>query len=100
MSITLTIPSQQVLSISPSVFWNDVDGELVLFHSDDGSYHALNGVGSAIWRAIANGRELNHIILDLCSTYNQDETVIEAEVQGFIQRVHEKGLLISQVTSL
>jgi Coenzyme PQQ synthesis protein D (PqqD) len=81
------------LTPSKHTIWNDVEGELVLFDSRDGSYHALNEVGSYIWRNIAHGRELSLIIQDLHNQYQQDETAIRADVQLFLSDALAKGLL-------
>lgn len=81
------------LTPSNHIIWNDVDGELVLFDSRDGSYHALNEVGSYIWRNIAHGREVALIIKDLYDQYQQDETSIRADVQLFLTDALAKGLL-------
>lgn len=80
---------------SKHVVWNDVEGELILFDSRDGCYHALNEVGSHIWREIAHGRPLPHIINDLCGRYDGDETAIRNGVRVFLSSARAKGLLHS-----
>jgi hypothetical protein len=81
------------LTPSDHVIWNDVAGELILFDSSDGSYHALNEVGSYLWRNIAHGRELSLIIKELSGQYKQDETTIKADVHHFLSEALAKGLL-------
>lgn len=75
------------------IVWNDVEGELVLFDSRDDRYHALNEVGSHVWRNIAHGCALSLVINDLCDQYQQDEAIIRADVQHFLAEALDKGLL-------
>jgi hypothetical protein len=35
----------------PGVLWGDVDGTLVLCHTDTAEYFELNPVGAAVWRS-------------------------------------------------
>ena len=45
-----------------TVNWTDAGGELVIFDRVRGSYHALNGPASAIWRALGDGRSADAIV--------------------------------------
>lgn len=75
-------------------------GELVLFNSDDGTYHTLNAVGSHLWRAIAAGGTLASVTDSLCLAYQQDEAVIAADVRRFIEHALDKKLLKTHALAL
>ena len=86
---------EHTLSIAACVVWNDVEGDLVLFNSDDGAYHALNEVASHVWRSIAAGHAVRDILLDLHQAYQHDPTAIDEAVGHFIRLALDQGLLLS-----
>ncbi|MFA5963004.1 MAG: PqqD family protein [Sphingomonas sp.] len=81
------------LSIPDHVSWQNVPGELALFDTRDGRYHALNGTAADIWRAIAAGRDVTAIVADLRARHDVPAGEIEQAVDGFIAAAREKGLL-------
>lgn len=82
-----------MLTISTHVAWNNVEGELALFDSRDGTYHALNGSGAAIWRAIAAGHDRTGIVNSLAAQFDAPRAAIEENVADFIAAALAKGLL-------
>lgn len=82
-----------MLKIAPTIAWNNVEGELALFDSRNGTYHALNGTGAAIWRAIAAGLDKPAIVESLAAVYAAPRGAIESEVTDFIATARAKGLL-------
>jgi len=83
----------RLLRIAPHIAWNNVEGELALFDSRDGTYHALNGPGAAIWRAIAAGRDQPGIVDALAGQFDAPRDTIEASVGEFLAMARAKGLL-------
>jgi hypothetical protein len=73
-----------------TVSWTDAGGELVLFDRTRGSYHALNLSGSAIWRALGDGRSVGAII-DLLNA--RFETDTSADVAAFLSAALAAGLI-------
>lgn len=82
-----------MLRIAPHIAWNNVEGELALFDSRDGSYHALNGSGAAIWRAIAAGHDQPGIVEALAAQFDAPRAAIEASVVEFVAAARARGLL-------
>lgn len=82
-----------MLRIAPHIAWNNVEGELALFDSRDGTYHALNGSGAAIWRAIAAGQGQPDIVDSLAARFDAPRAAIEANVAEFIAAARARGLL-------
>jgi hypothetical protein len=82
-----------LLRIAPHIAWNNVEGELALFDSRDGTYHALNGTGAAIWREIAAGHGQPGIVDRLATRFDAPRAAIEASVAEFIAAARAKGLL-------
>lgn len=82
-----------MLRIAPHIAWNNVEGELALFDSRDGSYHALNGSGAAIWRAIAAGHDEPGIVDALAAQFDAPRAEIAGNVAEFVAMARAKGLL-------
>ncbi len=74
--------------------WRDVDSDLVLFDERSLQYHALNGVGSAIWRRCARGTPLPDIVADLAATYDAPGEAIAEQVDAFLKELLEAGMLL------
>jgi hypothetical protein len=81
------------LSIPEYIVWQNVEGELVLFDSRDGSYHALNGTAATIWRRVAEGMTTVQICDTLATAYNAPRPTIEREVDAFVEAALAKTLL-------
>ena len=82
-----------LLTIAPHIAWNNVEGELALFDSRDGTYHALNGSAAAIWRAVAAGLPPDEIVDRLAMQHAAEPDVIARHVSGFVEAALDKGLL-------
>lgn len=82
-------------SISVHVAWNDVPGELVLFDTRDGSYHALNRTASQIWRGIAQGLLFRDIAQDCAVMFCVDDADAADAVACFVAEAVALGLLTS-----
>jgi hypothetical protein len=82
-----------LLKIAPYIAWNNVGGELALFDSRDGAYHALNASGAAIWRAIADGLDPAGVVRVLAEQHDAPPSEIEQDVREFIDLARAKGLL-------
>ncbi|MEZ0243750.1 MAG: PqqD family protein [Sphingomonas sp.] len=83
-----------MLSIAPYISWNPVEGELALFDSRTGTYHALNGSGAAIWRAIASGKSEVETTDQLAAEHGAARETVAADVRAFIADALSLGLLV------
>lgn len=81
------------LSIPEYIVWQNVEGELVLFDSRDGSYHALNGTAATIWRRVAEGTTTGAICDTLATAHDAPRATIEREVDAFVEAALAKTLL-------
>src|SRR5262245_26887769 len=76
------------------VTWHDVDADLVVFNQRDGTYHALDRVGSEIWRALARDGRCGAVVAELRQRYPEDAAVIAQDVSGFLNQAARLGLLV------
>jgi hypothetical protein len=81
------------------IVWQDVEGELVLFDSQNGDYLALNGTATIIWRSLAKGEGLGQIIERLAADYDAPHEVLEADIAAFVEFALSKGLLVAGVAA-
>ena len=77
--------------------WTDAGGELVIFDRVRGSYHALNGPASAIWRALGDGRSADVVVEFLAGRFEGDRDTIAAHVASFLSSALAGGL-ITEIT--
>lgn len=82
-----------MLKIAPYIAWNNVGGELALFDSRDGAYHALNASSAAIWRSVAAGLDEAEIVRTLARDHDAPPAEIERDVRDFLDLARAKGLL-------
>lgn len=82
-----------MIRIEPHVVWQDVPGELVLYDQHGNAYHALDRIGSDIWRLIAAGKDEAAASVDLVARYDAPPERIENDVATFVADARAKGLL-------
>jgi PqqD family protein of HPr-rel-A system len=74
--------------------WTDAGGDLVIFDRGRGSYHALNGPASAIWRALGDGGSADVIVAVLAARFETDRDAIAADVAAFLSSALAGGLIV------
>ena len=76
-----------------TVHWTDAGGELVIFDRVRGSYHALNGPASAIWRALGDGRSADAVVELLAERFEAERDAIAGDVAAFLSSALAGGLI-------
>ena len=71
----------------------DVDDEIVIMRLDNGEFFALSGTAAAIWRLIDGERDPEALRAALAAEFQADESQIGSDVDEFLLRMKEKGLL-------
>ena len=79
--------------IPENVIAREVDGETVLLNLDTGIYFGLDGVGTAIWRAIQAHASLQEAAAAVEHEYDVDPAVLHADLLRLISQMLAKGLL-------
>lgn len=54
----------------------------------------LSESGALLWRKLEQGADMNELTNALLSEYEVDEATAQADIEGFISNVQEKGLLV------
>lgn len=72
----------------------EIDGEVVCLNLKNGEYFTLNPVGSHIWRAAMEGRDLSSIVRSVTEEFATTEEQARADTQKFLDEILSQGLLI------
>ena len=70
-----------------------VDDEVVVMHLGSGDFFSLKDSAKAIWDYIDGARSRDDIVADLCQDYDVAAGQIAPEVDDFLARLGDAGLL-------
>ncbi len=70
-----------------------IDDEIVVMRLDNGEFFSLAGTGANIWRLIDGTRDRNALLTALAGEFDGDEAEIASDVDEFLLRLRETGLL-------
>lgn len=80
--------------IAPDLIWQHLEDNTIVVTPASGKVRVLNGVGTLIWQHLEAGKDLDHILDDITSTYDVDPEQAKADMHQFIDELAEKGILI------
>ena len=72
----------------------DIDSEIVVMRLDNGEFFSLSGTSAAIWRLIDGKRDRAALLAALREQFDGAQTSITADVDEFLARLRETGLLV------
>jgi hypothetical protein len=78
---------------SDDVQWKELDDEIVVLDSKEGTYLAINGSGAVLWPALAAGATREELVKSLVDTYRIDEQVAARDADAFVASLEARGLL-------
>jgi Coenzyme PQQ synthesis protein D (PqqD) len=79
-----TIADATIISRSPSVLIEEVDGEIVMLSIERGRYFGLDHIGSDIWKRIEPPCSFATLIDGLAADYEADRATIVSDVQSLL----------------
>lgn len=71
----------------------DIDEEIVIMRLDNGEFFSLSGTAAATWRLIDGTRDREALLEALAAEFDGDGTDMAADVDEFLARLREIGLL-------
>ncbi|CAM3268701.1 lasso peptide biosynthesis PqqD family chaperone [Paenibacillus lupini] len=74
---------------------SDMGGDKVMMSIQSGKYYNLGQSGGAIWEHLAVPTTLKEIVYKLCEEYEIDREVCTSQVEAFLQKLAEQGLIVS-----
>ncbi|MEO8259989.1 MAG: PqqD family protein [Acidobacteriota bacterium] len=84
------LPDDRRFAPADTASWTDAGGELVIFNRGRGTYHALNGSASAIWRVLGDGRSASQVVTVLNERFAAD---LAGDVAAFLSSALAAGLI-------
>ena len=78
---------------NPRAAWRVYDGEAVIVSPDDSTMHALNAVGTAVWKAADGATPLATVIARLAQESETPAELVERDVTAFVVQLASRGLL-------
>jgi hypothetical protein len=84
-----------MIRCAPSISWVPGGSAVTLFDARDGSYHALNESGSAIWTALGDGQQPDEIARTIAEAHRASPEQVRQDIQAFVALALDKGLLVS-----
>ena len=73
--------------------WRVYDGEAVILLADDSTLNTLNPVGTFIWESADGATPVSTLVRRVCAEFDVDAAQAERDVELFIDRLRERGLL-------
>jgi hypothetical protein len=71
-----------------------LDDTVVIMKLSDGSYFQLNEVGARIWNELVDPVDVDSLVARLLDAYDIDEPTCRAEVDTWLQKMQELGLVV------
>ncbi len=91
----MTAAARTQVRCAPWVSWGPGEAELVLFNSQDGSYHALNPSAARIWLELSNGGQPAQIGETLARRHGVPVDQVAPDVAEFVKQALGKNLLVA-----
>ena len=87
--------NKQELSINEELSWRDVGNDLVTLNTSSGEYFTFNSIGRIIWLSIAEGKAMDQLVENIALEYDVEKAKVQADVEIFIDKLIESGLIVS-----
>lgn len=92
----MSIQKTTILQQQKNVFFNKVDGDLVMLDIEKGKYFSTNPLGSIIWEKLSTPLSFGDLIEQLLNEYDVDRLVCEADTLAFLVRAIDLGFVTSE----
>jgi len=92
----MTLPLSTTITRHPDMLSAEIGGEAVMMSIENGAYFGLNPVATRIWDLIEQPKTVAELVQVITDEYEVEAAQCEADVQGFVSDMIERGL--AQVT--
>lgn len=75
------------------IVWREVDDQVIVLDKRNSSYLAINDSGALLWKRIAAGATRTELAAALQADYGLDPPTAVADVDRFVSKMREHGLL-------
>lgn len=84
----------QDYTIEPNLIAKNIDGVLMIYNKQNGDMYEINDVGGDIFARLQQGLPFEKILNYLVENYDAPREIIQNEMEEFIGRLIELGILI------
>ena len=77
----------------PAVIGQELDGQLVLIHTETNDLFELNSTAARFWELLGEGADLGEIKRRLLEEYDVDRSQIETETAAMLSQFLDLGLI-------
>lgn len=78
---------------SAKVVATKMDDDTVMMDIVHGKYYAIGGVGNLIWSALQEPQDIQSLQESVCDAYDVSEEDARADVEAFVKRLLDAGLV-------
>lgn len=82
------------ISYHPDVAFRIIDGEAVVITPKDGVMHTLNRVGTVLWAKLETRPTREQLVDSLVDAYEVKRATARKDVDGFVEELESKGLVL------
>jgi hypothetical protein len=76
-----------------SLFWREMEGEIVALDATGSEYFSANATGASLWKRLEQGATQEELVEELCRRYRVEREEAEADVHAFLEQLSAEGLL-------
>lgn len=87
--------ASRALAPSPSVLFQEIEGETVLLDLEREHYYSLDAVGSRIWQLLAEHGDVDKLVSAMLTEFDVDEATLRRDVAELLERLKAEGLIVS-----
>ena len=69
-----------------NIVFSKLDGEVCIFHPDNGEYLTLNETGTFIWELLDDRKSEESILSSVLNTFDGQKDAIKVEINEFLER--------------
>jgi hypothetical protein len=73
--------------------WREVDEQVIVLDKRNSNYLAINDSGALLWKRIASGATRTELVASLQADYGLDRPTAVRDVDRFVSKMREHGLL-------
>ena len=84
---------KRLYQISEQILHEVIDGEVIALNLQFGTYFSLCNSAAWIWRLLSQPVSIDQIVTAIANGYRVDRERVAADVQSFLMRLEEEGLL-------
>ncbi|MBW1634785.1 MAG: PqqD family protein [Deltaproteobacteria bacterium] len=83
----------QKISLSDTVYAQEVDEEMVLLDMASENYFGLDAVASDIWQMLRQGKTLQEVQNGLLDIYDVEPEMLKKDFLNFVEELNRRGLI-------